>query len=196
VLVVVSALPGDGKTFTSINLALSLAAEKDISVLLVDADVAKPHVSRMFGMSNEVGLLDALRDPQVDIESAVLRTDVKGLEFLPAGKAPENATELLASTRMGAIVDQLLANDPNRIVLFDSPPLLLTSESRVLCSIAGQAVLVVGAGRTPQRAVFEAISHIGEGKYIGLVLNQCSQSEQDSYYGYYGQAEDSGQAAS
>ena len=195
VLVVVSALPGDGKTFTSINLALSLAAEKDISVLLVDADVAKPHVSRMFGLNNEVGLLDALRDEHLDIESAVLRTDIKGLEFLPAGKTPENATELLASTRMAAIIDQLIANDPNRIVLFDSPPLLLTSESRVLCSVAGQAVLVVGAGRTPQRAVLEAVSHIGDGRFVGLVLNQISKSEHGSYYGYYGQPDDSGQAS-
>jgi protein-tyrosine kinase len=194
VMVVVSALPGDGKTFTSINLALSLAAEKDVSVLLVDADVAKPHVSRMFGLSADVGLLDALRDEHLDIESAVLRTDIKGLELLPAGKTPENATELLASTRMAVIVDQLLNNDPNRIVLFDSPPLLLTSESRVLCAAAGQAVLVVGAGRTPQRAVLEAVAHIGDGRFVGLVLNQAAKSEHGSYYGYYGQPEDSGQA--
>jgi protein-tyrosine kinase len=194
VLVVASALPGDGKTFTSINLALSLAAEKDISVLLVDADVAKPHVSRIFGLSAEPGLLDALRDEKLDIESIVLRTDVKGLELLPAGKTPENATELLASTRMASIVAQLTANDPNRIVLFDSPPLLLTSESRVLCSVAGQAVLVVGAGRTPQRAVLEAISHIGEDRFVGLVLNQCAQGDHGGYYGYYGHTEDSGQA--
>jgi protein-tyrosine kinase len=193
VLVVVSALPGDGKTFTSINLALSLAAEKDITVLLVDADVAKPHVSRMLGLSGDQGLLDALRDEHLDTESLVLRTDVKGLEFLPAGRSPENATELLASARMETIVSQLISRDPNRIVLFDSPPLLLTSESRVLCGVAGQAVLVVGAGRTPQRAVLEAISHIGEGRFIGLVLNQAPQGDQSSYYGYYGQPEETGQ---
>jgi protein-tyrosine kinase len=195
-ILVASALPGDGKTFTSINLALSLAAEKDITVLLVDADVAKPHVSSMFGLANDKGLLDVLRDEHLDIESAVLRTDVKGLEFLPAGRAPESATELLASGRMRTIVDQLIARDPNRIVLFDSPPLLLTSESRVLCSVVGQAVLVIGAGSTPRQAVFDAIAHIGEGKFVGLVLNQCSQGDHREYYGYYGQREDSVQASS
>jgi protein-tyrosine kinase len=195
-IMVASALPGDGKTFTSINLALSLAAEKDITVLLVDADVAKPHVSSMFGVANDKGLLDALRDEQIDIESVVLRTDVKGLEFLPAGRAPESATELLASGRMQTILEQLITRDPNRIVLFDSPPLLLTSESRVLCSFVGQAVLVISAGSTPQQAVFDAIAHIGEGKFVGLVLNQCSQGDHRDYYGYYGQREDSGQASS
>jgi protein-tyrosine kinase len=196
VMLVASALPGDGKTFTSINLALSLAAEKDISVLLVDADVAKPHVSRLFGLSHEMGLLDALRDEHLDIETVVYHTDVEGLEILPAGKTPENATELLASSRMETIVAQLTARDPNRIVLFDSPPLLLTSESRVLCAVAGQAVLVVGAGNTPQRAVLDAISHIGEGRFIGLVLNQCEHTDHNSYYGYYGQPEQSGQPIS
>jgi len=194
VLLVASALPGDGKTFTSINLALSLALEKDVSVLLIDADVAKPHVSRMFNVTNEIGLLDVIRDQSIDIESVVLPTDVEGLEIMPAGIGSENATELLASSRMDAIVAQLTARDPNRIVLLDSPPLLLTSESRVLCSVAGQAVLVVSAGNTPQQAVLDAISHIGEGRFIGLVLNQCSSRHHTGgYYNYYGQREDSGQ---
>lgn len=189
-ILVASALPGDGKTFTAINLSLSMANEKDISVLLVDADVAKIHLSRMLGVGGEPGLLDVLRNDQLDVESVVLRTDVPGLEVLPAGHGSDNATELLASSRMEAIVAQLTARDPNRIVLFDSPPLLLTSESRVLCSISGQVVLVVSASSTPQQAVFEAIQHIGPNPYIGLVLNQCAAEGADTYYQYYGQRED------
>ena len=196
VILVASALPGDGKTFTSINLALSMAREKDVRVLLVDADVAKPHVSRMLGVAEEPGLLDVLRDEKLDIESVVLRTDVDGLEILPAGHGSDTATELLASNRMETIVAQLTSRDPNRVVLFDSPPLLLTSESRVLCATAGQAVLVVNANSTPQQAVFDAIAHIGEGRYIGLVLNQCEPQSQDNYYHYYGQGEDSGKEPS
>jgi protein-tyrosine kinase len=196
VILVASALPGDGKTFTAINLALSMTLEKDHSVLLVDADVAKMHVSRMLDVAGEPGLLDVLRDEQIDVESVVMRTDVDGLEIMPAGRTSETATELLASSRMQSIVAQLTARNPKRIVLFDSPPLLLTSESRVLCSVAGQAVLVVCASSTPQQAVFDAIAHIGEGRYIGLVLNQSAQHGQGGYYEYYGQREDSGQPPS
>jgi protein-tyrosine kinase len=184
-ILVASALPGDGKTFTSINLALSMAMEKDISVLLVDADVAKRHVSKMFNATQEPGLLDTLRDERVDAESLVLATDIPNLSFLPAGRHSETATELLASTRMGVIASQLLAADASRVILFDSPPLLLTSESRALSSVGGQAVLVVRAGVTPQQAVLDAANLVGEGKFIGLVLNQSDAQSRANYY-YYG----------
>src|ERR1700722_3848844 len=114
-----SALPGDGKTFTSINLALSMARERDVSVLVMDADVAKPHISRIFGIDQEPGLLDTLADDNVDIESLVLPTDVPGLSVLPAGHRHEAATELLASARMDQVITRLAARDPRRIVLLD-----------------------------------------------------------------------------
>ena len=184
-IMIASAVPGEGKTFTSINLALSMAVEKDISVLLVDADVAKPHISSVLGLQSEAGLLDALQDESLDVESLIVGTDVEGLCVLPAGRRTEMATELLASARMEEVMAQLARGDGTRIVLFDSPPLLLTSESRVLSMVVGQIVLVVRAGFTPQQAVLDAISHLPEGKYKGIVLNQC-EIEQDSpyYYGY------------
>lgn len=181
-----SALPNEGKTFTSINLAFSLALEKDISVLLVDADVPKPHISRIFGVENEPGLLDVLNDESRDAESLILPTDVPGLSILPAGHRTETATELLASVHMERTVARLGAYDPGRIVLLDSPPLLLTSESRALAGIVGQVVLLVKAGVTSQQAVLDAISHLGEGKTIGLILNQCDTSAAEGYY--YGQS--------
>ena len=125
-----SAMPGEGKTFTSINLALSMALEKDLSVLLVDADVAKPHISRTFGVEQEPGLLDLLKDESSRVESVILPTDVPNLCILPAGKQSDTATELLASQRMQIVANHLEATDPNRIVLIDSPPLLLTSDAR------------------------------------------------------------------
>lgn len=179
-----SALPGDGKTFTSINLALSIARERDVSVLIMDADVAKPHISRIFGIDQEPGLLDALADDNVDIESLVLPTDVPGLSVLPAGRRHEAATELLASARMDQVITRLTARDPRRIVLLDSPPLLLSSESRALVNVAGQVVLVVRAGGTPRQAVEEAIGYIGEGKPLGLILNQSMLALSEGYYGY------------
>jgi protein-tyrosine kinase len=186
VILVSSALPGDGKTFTTINLAFSMALEKDVSVLLVDADVAKRHVSRVMGIADEPGLLDVLRDDSVDVESKIIDTDTPGLSLLPAGRTSATATEYLASARMESVVKQLVANDPNRIVLVDSPPLLLTSESRALAGVCGQIVLVVRAGATPQQAVLEALQMLGEGRSIGLVLNGGSDENRSAYYGYYG----------
>ena len=184
VIMVASALPGEGKTFTSINLAMSMALEKDITILLADADLAKPHISRTFGVSAEPGLLDVLRGDAKDIESVIIPTDVRGLSILPAGRRTEGATELLASTRMEQVVAELTTRDPNRIVLFDSPPLLLTSESRVLASVVGQIVIVVRAELTPQSAVVEALQSVGEGRPVGLILNQSESATPGTYYGY------------
>ena len=161
-----------------------MALEKDIEVLLVDADVAKPHVSRILGVENEKGLLDLLVDTQLHANQVILRTDVSGLSVLPAGQRIETATELLASDRMAQVVEQLAAPDGRRIVVFDSPPLLLSTESRVLVSSAGQVVLVVRAEVTAQQAVKDAIAAIGEGKPVSLILNQTSAPPAGGYYGY------------
>jgi protein-tyrosine kinase len=190
-----SALPGDGKTFSSINLALSIARERDVSVLLVDADVAKPHVSRIFGLEHEPGLLDVLADESLDVESFVLPTDIPGLNILPAGRQQEAATELLASTRMMAITARLSGWDPCRVVLFDSPPLLLSSESRAVAQIVGQVVLMVRAGSTPRGAVLEAIAHAGADKLTGLVLNQSEMSSSGKHYGYGSYGDDTNASA-
>jgi protein-tyrosine kinase len=182
-----SALPGDGKTFTSINLALSMARERDVSVLLVDADTPKPHVSQIFGVDTERGLIDALADETLDVESLVLPTDVAGLSVLPAGQQRDGVTELLASVRMRRLVERLCDARQRRIVLFDSPPLLLSSESRALMSNAGQVLLVVKSGHTPRQAVFTALEHIGDGHPVSLVLNRGSERLNENYgYGAYG----------
>lgn len=185
-IMVSSAFPGEGKTFTSINLALSLSLEKDHTVVLVDGDVAKPHVSRTFGVAEEPGLLDVLADPNVPLESVILPTDVPRLRILPAGRRSDTATELLASARMRGVIEKLAALDPQGIVVVDSPPILLTSEARVLASLFGQVVLVVRASKTPQQAVLEAIRVIGDGPRVGLVLNQASGAGPSGYYYGYG----------
>ena len=171
-----------------------MARERDISVVLVDADTPKPHVSRIFGVEDEPGLLDALSNPNADVESFVLPTDVGGLSILPAGTTDEGATELLASARMSAVVTRLLARNPRRIVLFDSPPLLVSSESRVLAAIVGHVVLVVRSGETPCQAVLDALEQVGAAQ-VSLVLNQGRVSITVNYYGYgsygqYGDAKD------
>ncbi len=185
-IMIASALPGDGKTFNAINIALSIATEKDTSVLLVDADVAKPHISDLFGLEDEPGLIDVLVDKTIQLSDVILRSDVPGLSFLPAGRRDEHATELLASRRMAKVVSELSEAVPNRIVIFDSPPLLVTSEARVLADRMAQIALVVCAGKTPQQAVRSAIDSLDSSKAINLVLNQAGTSFGDAAYGSYG----------
>ena len=185
VIMITSALPGDGKTFTSINLALSMALERDISVLLVDCDVARRHVSEIVGLKEASGLVDALVDESVDIESLVVHTNLEGLSILPAGRRVEaTTTELLSSNRMRQIVANLCNRDPHRILLLDSPPLLITNEGRTLVKIAGQIVLVIRAGQTPRHAVQDAIGLFDPQQTGGIILNQVQVSPLEGYYGY------------
>ncbi len=183
-IMVTSASPGEGKTFTSINLALSMAQERDHSVLLVDADVAKPHISKVFGLAEEKGLLDLVDDVDRGPESYVINTSVDGLSILPAGLPRDNATELLASDRMERVVSELANRHPGRLVLFDTPPLLDTSEAKVLVDLAGQMVLVVRAEHTPQGAVLEALQLVRDDKAVNLVLNQSRIAPGKVAYGY------------
>lgn len=183
-IMVASALPGDGKTTTAINLALSIAIEKDKTVLLVDADVAKPHVSRVFGLGQEPGLIEILKDQESDIADYIFRTDVPGLAILPAGQWDPTATELLASRRMARLASEISAFYPDRMVIFDSPPLLSTSEAPVLASRMGQVVIVVKSNHTPQHAVIDAIEKLDEEQAVNLVLNQSNSDIVAGYYGY------------
>ena len=183
-IMVASAVPGEGKTFTSLNLAFSMRLEEDMSVLLVDGDVVNPRVSRILGVENEPGLLEVVRD-NVPLGSAIHATDVPGLSFLPAGRPDANPTELLASVRMSEVVAQLGGHDPTRLVLFDSAPLLLTTESHALAHLVGQILVVVRADLTAQQVVLAALETLEEGKPISLVLNQSMKPPHAEYYYQY-----------
>ena len=183
VIVVTSALPGEGKTFTSINLALSLAAERDLQVVIIDGDVARRDVSHLLGLDEEPGLLDAVGATGMRLEQVLLRTDIPSLFVMPAGNQHLEATEILASERTVSLLTQL-ASEPRRVVLIDSPPLLATTEAGVLASLAGQVLLVVKASETPQNVVMSAIETIAEDKPVSLVLNQVL-SVPERHYGYY-----------
>jgi protein-tyrosine kinase len=185
-LVVASALSGEGKTFSCINLCLSLATEKDWSVVLVDADVAKPHVSRLFGIEDRPGLLDLLRDHTLEFDALVCPTDVPGLAVMPSGERDELAAELLASARMESVCRTASEADSRRLIVFDSPPLLQTAEAPVLALHAGQIVMVVQADRTSQQQVLAALSKLHEQASISLVLNQMQGGVDYAYGGYYG----------
>ena len=183
IMMVASALPGEGKTFCAMNLALTLSLEKDYSVVLIDGDVAKPNISRELGLNDAPGLLDVLRSGEGDLAGIEIGTSVPRLSFVPAGRPDDDAAELLSSSRMARLVEEMRAQ-PNRLFVFDSTPLLLTNESRVMAEIAGQVVLVVRAASTPRTAVKSAIAELPEDVYVGIVLNQKEASPGADYYGY------------
>jgi exopolysaccharide/PEP-CTERM locus tyrosine autokinase len=185
-ILVASSLPDEGKTFTTLNLAFSMAREHDISVLLVDADLPKAHISRVLGIQDYPGLIDALRGDTGDPESLVLRTDIPGLEVLPAGGSSDGATELIASARMTRVAGQLTQRNPRRLVLFDSSPVLVSSEARALVHVPGQILLVARSGRTPQRALLEALTLLDKKRLSGLVLNDAAAGITGSSYDSYG----------
>jgi len=184
-IMVTSARPGEGKTFTAINLAISMAMEQDKTVLLVDADVAKASAGKMIGVPHsKPGLIDILVNDEVDIGETFLRTDIPNLRVLPAGQVSERSTELLASQRMQTLMEELSERYPDRVIVFDSPPLLFTTEASVLANLMGQIAFVVAENLTPQHKVAEALSHIGKDQTIGLVLNKSKRSKSTSAYGY------------
>ncbi|MCB1866712.1 MAG: XrtA-associated tyrosine autokinase [Chromatiales bacterium] len=182
VIMVSSALPSEGKTFTSINLAISIAMELDRTVLLVDADVAKPDLSRRLGIDQALGLIDVVTG-DVKLPDVILRTDVPKLAALPVGTRNRNSNELLASQQMKQTVMDLSRRYPDRVVLFDSPPLLATSEAVVLAQLVGQIVLVVAAERTPQQAVKDALGMLPNTDNVGLILNRARPRNGSLYYG-------------
>lgn len=191
-IMVASSLPGEGKTFCAVNLAISIAMELDHTVLLVDADVARPSVPRYLNLKQdvefpEIGLMDILLDDSLNLADAMLRTNIDTLTILRAGRSHPRATELLASQSMSSLLDEIASRYPDRIVIFDSPPLLLTTEARVLASQMGQIILVVEAESTTQHAVREVLRQIQSCQNINLIYNKAKTLSDGDYYDrYYG----------
>lgn len=184
-LMVTSALPGDGKTFTSLNLALSLALERDFTVLLVDGDVAKRDLTSTLGAQAQPGLLDLIADDGLTVDACTLATDQPGLLFMPSGAPRSSAPELLGSTRMRNLVARTLEQYPSVLMLFDSPPVLLTSEAPALRTAVGQVIMVVHAGVSLKQSVSDALHVLGTSRPVSLLLNQAAPRIGQGYgYGY------------
>jgi len=183
-IMVTSSLASEGKTFVALNLALSIALEVDSTVLLVDGDVIAPGVMRRLGLKESKGLIDLLTTPSLDVGDVLLKTDIERLSVLPAGTAHDRASEFLASEAMARLLDELATRYPDRIILFDSPPLLATTESRALAMHMGQIVVVVEADRTVRGTVEDALSKVESCPVVMTVLNKAVESELGSYYGY------------
>jgi len=184
-ILVCSPHQGEGKTYCAINLAIALAAERGLEVLLVDADVVKPSVALRLGIAAEQGLMDAIADPAIAPESLVIRTDIEGLFVLPAGAASSLDAEYLASARTGDVLDRLTQGAPDRIVIFDTPPALAASPAAELAQHVGQAVLVVRADETSRAALEDAQQLLSACGDIKLLLNAARYSPSGRRFGTY-----------
>lgn len=184
-VLVTSALPGEGKTFTSINLAMSISTERNCHVLLVDCDPSRPATLARLGLPESQGLLDRLQDPSRDLSEFLLKpTNIERLTLLPVGTPSSYATELLASDTMDSLLEEISQRYVDRIVIFDAPPLLPSTESQVLGSRVGQIVFVVTADRTPLAAIKQALLKIESCPIVLPVLNKCRAYPGALSYGY------------
>ena len=184
-VMVTSALPGEGKTFTAVNLAISIAMEMDNTVLLVDGDVAHPSLPDVLNVPTSPGLLDLLTRGGIDVADALVKTNIEKLTFLPAGSRHRRSTELLASEQMARLLRELGTRYADRIIIFDSPPLLATTEARVLATHMGQVIMIVAANSTTRHAVSQALSTIENCENVFMMLNKSSKTDVGDYYGYY-----------
>ena len=184
-ILITSSVPGEGKTFTSVNLAISLAVEVDHTVLVVDTDIMKRDLSRALGVVDRKGLFDLLSSPDLHLEDLLVRTNLRNLVILPVGTKRDGSTELLASMRMRELADEIARRYRDRVVLFDSPPVLATTTASALAPLVGQVVLVAEAGSTKHETIREALQRLDRVTITGVILNKGKQAATASY-DYYG----------
>ncbi len=185
VVLITSACPGEGKTFTAVNLAMSIASEREIKVLLMDGDVIRQDLTQRFGIEANKGYLDLLDDDTLDVSDILYRTNVPSLAILPGGVAREEATELFASTRMTDLMDDLAARYHDRIIIIDTPPLLASSEAAALGRHAGQLVMVIEAGKTSRQTIEEALHLLTPIEHAYCILNKEAETDLAERYGSY-----------
>ncbi len=187
-ILVCSSQPNEGKTFCATNLALSIASERDVTVLLVDADFAKPEILSTLGLEGGKGLIDVIADPTLDLADCLIRTNIENLSVLPAGRQHNLTTELLASERMGAMVEEIGKRYSDRIIIFDSPPALASSAASVLAMHVGQVLFVVEAESTRETELRDGLAMMSTCKNVQLLLNKARYAgigrRFGAYYGY------------
>jgi protein-tyrosine kinase len=182
-IMVTSSIEGEGKSFVALNLALSIAMERDSTVLLIDADTTRPRLSQLAGIDTKFGLLDLLAgDDMLQVPEALFRTNIEKLTLLPAGKRRRHATELLASGAMERLLQHLASRYADRILIFDAPPLLGAPEPAVLASHMGQIIVVVEADKTMQKVLTKALTTIQSCPVVTTVLNKAPSTEQGYFY--------------
>lgn len=185
-ILITSSLPEEGKTFVAINLAMSIAAEKDTEVVLVDLDMARSSVLSTLGLPSGPGLVDAIADPRIDVRDLVIKTDLGGLSVLPGGRPTASDSEYLASARAKAVIARLVEGKPNRVVVFDTPPVLAAALAVEVAKLSAQTVLVVKAEKTSGSAVQDAAGLLSAGcPNVQALLNGAQFSPSGRRFGTY-----------
>lgn len=185
-VLVTSTKPGEGKTFTAINLALSFAYENQQSVLLIDGDAPRPKLRHILGLPEGPGLSDKIMTPKLDLGSCLHDVHNAPLSVMTEGSRVDDATALYGSTRAQAVFADLAARDPNRLVIVDAPPLLATTETIALARHADEIIFVVEADKTPEPAAATALDELLElNPNVSLVLNRCLVTAGGSHYEAY-----------
>jgi exopolysaccharide/PEP-CTERM locus tyrosine autokinase len=188
VILVTSSKPGEGKSFFTLNLALSIAVDEGYNVLLVDADVARPALTRLLESNITTGLTDLLRDPHLDMSDVLQREKNYPLTFLAAGSGVASATNLFAGRNMKYLVDDIAQRYPDRIIIFDAPPLLASTEPLVLAQYAGQIAFIIDSQTTPKVTVEAALNVLDRHDNVNLVLNKTRISLAMEQFGAYYEA--------
>jgi receptor protein-tyrosine kinase len=193
IAMVTSPAPGDGKTFTAVNLAFSIASERDLSVLLIDGDARRMGLSRLLGVAGRKGLIDVLMTPSLSLADVIVRTDVPNLSVVPAGQIVDAPTEAFASQSMARLMADIATRYPNRFIIFDAPPALASSEAGVLASHVGQVIMVVQANETSRQAVAQALSLVDACPNVSFVLNRVTMSAGTERFGRYSYHQEGGE---
>lgn len=187
-VMITSAVPKEGKSFITANLGISLAQDMDQHSLLVDCDLRRPSLARLLGVSNLTGLVDYLRE-DLDLPDLISRTGTDKLSILPSGKPPLNPAELLSSARMKNLVNELSKRYDDRVIIFDSPPVMAAAETGVLSGLVDGVILVVREGVSKKSQIQKTIDTLGKEKILGMVYNDQTQNIFDrsnaSNYEYY-----------
>lgn len=181
-ILVTSPLPGDGKSFTSANLAISIAQGVEEHVMLIDCDLRRPTIHTLFGYKQVVGLSDYLSH-EIDLPDTLLKTPIDKLTIFPAGRLPKNPTELISSKKMKMLLEEVKARYEDRYIIIDSPPPSMAAETNAIVKYVDGILIVIKAGRTPRNAVKQLVEQVGKEKLLGIVLNHAGQSAR-KYYGY------------
>ena len=184
-ILITSAVPNEGKSFVAANLAVSVARHVNWNVLLVDCDLRRPSVHRIFGFGQGPGLSDYLSD-RMALPNLLLKTSVDHLTILPGGKTPHNPSELLSSERMSALIKEVTARYDDRLIILESPPPKLTAESAALARQVDGILLVVKYASTPREAATELISKLGRDKILGAIVNNFDTGSPRYHKKYYG----------
>lgn len=193
VAMVTSPAPGDGKTFTAVNLALSIASERDLYVLLIDGDARRMGMSRTLGVTGRKGLVDVLMNPAMTIGDVIVRTDVPNLSIVPAGQTVDAPSEIFASQSMTRLMADIASRYADRFIIFDAPPALASSEAGVLASHVGQVLMVVQANETNRQAVAQAVSLVDTCPNISFILNRVTMSAGMDRFGRYDYYQEGGE---